>query len=257
VRVFAEKLQKKVQKKKLLPDVAQEKIEAFLKRLYAQHRLNLSLSDLEKQTELFEKTISQEALEKGLTGTINLRNLDSAAQGAESFLSKDQNRGSFLKQVKFFLEQYVDRASHGATETADWKAHIRDQLFKEAKPGWKRFLLPTIEDGLVTATRKSKLMYTGVPMAVAILTAGALAFYNNYLTRMKHGGKVFFPGEGMPPPEASPSKAPVPFGAAQPSQPQVSALSVPLYRPMAPLTPNYRQPFTGASPRFPQRGVIA
>jgi hypothetical protein len=222
---------------------------------FVKARFDLSLTDLEKPTELFEKTISQEALERGLTGTVNLRNLDPAMQAARPFLSQDQNRGSLLKQVKFFLEQYVDRASHGVKETdPGWKKEIQNLLFKESKQGWKRFFLPSLEDGLVTATRKSKFMYTAVPMAVAILTAGALAFYNNYLTRMKHGGKVFFPGEGMPPEPVS-NKSPVPFSGAQP--PQASALSVPVYHPMSPGAMNYRQPFAGNPPRFPQKGVIA
>jgi hypothetical protein len=42
-----------------------------------------------------------------------------------------------------------------------------------------------------------------------------VAFVNNYITKQKHGGKTFFPGEGVPP-----------EGQSQTAQTQISPLEL-------------------------------
>jgi hypothetical protein len=62
-------------------------------------------------------------------------------------------------------------------------------------------------------------MYTALPMFTAIMTAGAFTFFNQWLTRRKHGGKIFFPGEGVPPLELGAGKLPpIAAGRNNPSQ---------------------------------------
>lgn len=235
----------KLAQKNLKPKEYEKQLELFRDQLFAKHRLDLSLADLGKPTEHFEKAISQEALERGLTSTIHLRNLTSDTPTTRAFLSAGQSRNTFLKELKFFLEQYVDRASHGADMAADWKQHIQEALFKKSKQGWLHPIWPSIEDGLITATRKSKFMYTAVPMVTSILTAGAFTFFNQWLTRRKHGGKVFFPGElaGFHTSKASPigsSPSQTLAFSSKPSSPyQASSAS---FRPPYPTPPHPTPP---------------
>lgn len=175
----------------------------YQQKAFVKQRFNLSISELNHQESDFVKSVDHEALLRGLTGTINLKDTDG------TMLSKNQSRRVFLQEVKHFLEQYMDRATHAverdATRPQNWNQRQRlilQKLFAEDKVGWHRFI-PTLQDGLVTATRKSKGAYTWVPIGLSIAAAGVFTFYNQYITAKKHGGKIFFPGEGVPPAEGA------------------------------------------------------
>lgn len=188
---------------------------AYQEKAFIKQRFNISLSELNHHEEDFVKAADHEALLRGLTGTVNLHDADGKT------LSAGQSRRTLLREMKHFLEQYVDRATYAADKEVghlkDWNRQQRlilNKLFAENKSGWRRFI-PTMQDGLVTASRKAKGAYTWVPIGLSIAAAGAFTFYNQYLTAKKHGGKIFFPGEGGPPAEgAKPVNAAVPFGAA-------------------------------------------
>ena len=203
VRQQAPQLAEEAARKKVDPKAYQDK--TFIKQ-----RFNLSLSELNHHEEDFVKAVDHEALLRGLTGTVNLNDADGKP------LSAGQSRRTMLKEMKNFLEQYVDRATYAvereAGPTKDWgqkQTLILEKLFAENKKGWRRFV-PTMEDGLVTAYRKAKGAYTWVPLGLSIAAAGAFTFYNQYITTKKHGGKMFFPGEGGPPAEAAQPSPPVP-----------------------------------------------
>lgn len=154
---------------------------AFLKE-----RLALSLKAIKDEGKSLE-TMNKYALEHGLTNAVNLK-------GDLNGYSRD----TLLKELKYFLHHYVDRAGHKAQRTVGdtgnkWKTDIQKTLF--AAEGGIKKLWPSSKDGLVTATMKSKMAYTWVPISVAIAANGLTTFLNNYVTQQKYGGQVFFPGE--------------------------------------------------------------
>jgi len=236
------------QERSLTEEASQSRLspEAFRQKAFARQRLSLSISELNHHEEAFTKAADHEALIRGLTGTVNLRDGD-------ELLCKNQSRRTMLKQMKHFLEQFVDRATHAVEkehpQIRDWgkkQALIQRKLYAKSSAGWRK-LIPNLQDGLVTAAMKSKTAYTWVPIGFSIAAAGAFTFYNMYLTTKKHGGKIFFPGEGVPPVEGTKPLNNSPFSIG----PQASKL---------PSTSIYRN--FGNFPGFPQLrnsngGIIA
>lgn len=157
---------------------------AFLKK-----RIALSLEDLAKADGEFAKEIDKRALQQGLTNVVDL------AGGTKNTIT-GQSRATFFKELKYFLQHYVDRASHeaGRHGGSGWHGAIQTKLFAANSKGLNR-LWPKAEDGLVTAMLKAKTGYTLVPIGVAIAANGITTFLNNYVTRKKDGGIVRFPGE--------------------------------------------------------------
>lgn len=188
--------------------------EAYRQKAFARQRLNLSISELNHHEEAFAKAADHEALIRGLTGTVNLRD-------GEELLSKGQSRRTLLKEMKHFLEQFVDRAAYAVEKEQptlkDWtrkQTLIQHKLYAENSAGLRK-LLPNLQDGFVTAALKSKMAYTWVPIACSIAAAGVFTFYNQYITTKKHGGKMFFPGEGAPPVEGAKPINSSPFNSSQ------------------------------------------
>jgi hypothetical protein len=173
---------------------------------FVKQRMALSLNDLRHDSKAFTEAVDGEALLHGLTSTVDLHHqLENRQQ-----IHLSGNRGTLLKEMKHFLEQFVDRAEHAAQETiseksgwGNFRKKMDDTLFASSKEGFYNKLVPQAQDGLITAAIKSKGAFTWVPLGISIASAGALTFYNNYLTMKKHGGKIFFPGEGMPPVEGA------------------------------------------------------
>jgi len=165
---------------------------AFLKQ-----RLKISLKQLQQDTPEFMKKADRLALEHGLTSVVNLND----AAGTEALMS-GQSRQTVLKEVKAFLDHYVDRAGFEVKEKLKSQILSPDQqrkllhtrLFAPSAKGLRR-LFPQAEDGLVTATLKAKAAYAFVPITVAIAANGITTFMNNYITQKKYQGRVFFPGE--------------------------------------------------------------
>jgi hypothetical protein len=172
---------------------------------FLKQRMLVSLKNLRDQTPDFIKRVDQVALNHGLTSLVDLK--ATAAPGAET-LTSGQSRQTILKEVKAFLDHYVDRAGFEVSESlktkkdtalsmSDWGAQkemLYTRLFAPSAKGLGR-LLPQAEDGLVTATLKAKTAYTVVPILVAIIANGITTFMNNYITQKKYHGRVFFPGE--------------------------------------------------------------
>ena len=209
-----------------LTHVSDEDLEAVLKKNgfdrqkeRIKERLSLSLTDLKYNAKEFQNSVDPEALRHNLTSTVDLRH---TLRDGQTKIKLTSNRGILLTELKHFLEQYADRAAHEAGQVVppgspawngDVKHRIEASLMAEGHNGnpLKR-LIPQVEDGLITASMKSRGAYTWLPMAFCIAAAGAFTFYNNYITMKKHSGKVFFPGEGMPPIEGAP-KNPMQAGA--------------------------------------------
>lgn len=150
--------------------------------------------DSTKATEDFVKQVDEQALRRGVTGTINLKD-------GEKMLAEGQSRKNTLQELKYFLEHFVDRATFEAkqkspTDIKEQLQHVQETLFRKADKGFLHQLLPKADDGLLTAVIKHKTMLTAIPIALAVGAAGAFTFYNQYITAQKHGGKMFFPGEG-------------------------------------------------------------
>lgn len=183
---------------------------AFRRREVSKIRLSL-YNDTKEATKAFVQKVDEKALSLGITGTVDLMDLESGS-AKKSLLSSGQSRKNTLKELKYFLEHYVDRAT--SEVESGWKStkeapsglskeHIKAQaveerLFHTSRSGFLGQLLPKTEDGLVSAAVKHKKALTAVPIALSILSAGAFTFYNQYITTQKHGGKMFFPGEGNP-----------------------------------------------------------
>lgn len=168
------------------------------RRDFLKNRLRLSLEHLKKGENAFVDAVDKTALDNGLTSVVNVRNLQNPQANP---LIAGQSRKTLLKELKAFLEHYVDRATFEALESKGAQAfgdiqkqQIHQKLFAKSSKGL-RALLPHWEDGLVTATMKTKSAYTWLPIGVAIAANGATTFLNNYVTQKKYGGKVFFPGE--------------------------------------------------------------
>ncbi len=173
------------------PELADRlKNQAFRQKEFQKLRFNLA-KDGKQAAEKFLEAVDQVALNKGLTGTVNLTDL-----------SKGQSRRNVLQSLKFFLEHYVDRAAFEAKQeglnASEQIQAIDRKLFAPAQSGFLHQLFPKAEDGLVNAAIKSKTAYTWMPIALSIAAAAAFTFYNQHLTAKKHGGQVFFPGEGDP-----------------------------------------------------------
>jgi hypothetical protein len=168
---------------------------------FMKERLALSLSQLGHDAPLFQEAVDQKALYSGLTSSVHLNH----QLGSGEMLKISGKRSVILQEVKHFLEQFADRAHYEATATlpehhtwGDLQAQIKHALLgKNPKSSWWNKLLPSREDGLITAAQKAKGIYVGVALTVCIMFAGACTFYNNYLTMRKHNGKIFFPGEGL------------------------------------------------------------
>jgi hypothetical protein len=168
---------------------------AAQKAAFLKERLNLSLHHLHGDDRLFAQSLDQIALEHGLTSVVHLK--DSHESGGR-ILTEDQSRQTLLKELKYFLEHYVDRAADEVGSLSkkwpEQKTLLWEKLFASPSKGW-RALFPQLNDGLVSGMLKAKTGYTAVPILVAIIANGATTFLNNYITQKKHQGKVFFPGE--------------------------------------------------------------
>jgi len=166
---------------------------AFLKE-----RLRLSLETIKNADVEFLKHADRLALENGLTSLVNLKH-----EGKT--LSASQSRPTLLKELKHFLDHYVDRAAYQASHARfgkqatglvwqEQRQLVRQALFAAGPKGFGS-IVPRAGQGLVTAALKAKAGYTWLPIAIAISANGLTTFLNNYITQLKYGGKVFFPGE--------------------------------------------------------------
>lgn len=163
-------------------------------KAFRDERFRLTMDDLRSAEDKFLERADQIALNGNLTESVRLLGPDG------KIAVKEINRHTLLSQKKHFLEQFVDRATHGVSaKDPAWREKIMDTLTKNSeKTGlWRRWI-PQADDGLIRASLKSKVAFTRIPVVLAVLFSSGVAFYNNWLTRKKHGGQLFFPGEGGP-----------------------------------------------------------
>ncbi len=155
---------------------------------FVKTRLRLSLDELRSAEDEFARLVDREALGGYLSKEVNLVHNGEVLTGGKS-------RDAILRQLKHFLEQYVDRAAEGAAGKG-WQDAVLEKLLGQSKnTGFLARFVPQIDDGLMQAARKSKWAYTWVPVLMAICSSISVAFYNNWLTRKKMGGKNISPYE--------------------------------------------------------------
>ncbi|MBK8190400.1 MAG: hypothetical protein IPK79_08115 [Vampirovibrionales bacterium] len=138
------------------------------------------------------KELARHALEDGMSPSIHAVDVH-----GKPFL-KDRSLETTLGELRTFLEQYVDRAlSHPVNGDISAQAldeatrgRIRAALFNKART--------RSENGLITLARLNRRWLTTLPLALTVIASTSVAFLNNWLTRKKHHGQVFFPGEGGP-----------------------------------------------------------
>jgi hypothetical protein len=187
---------------KLLPKHAQ----AEAQKIFIKSRLKLSLSELHYAEAGMVGEADRRALSGGLTDTVQLLDdklepLMRDSNGKPMMLSR--SRKTLLKEMKHFLEQYVDRAIFEARDTeAEWKNKVHTALYGSADqpPGhfWHKGV-SRLDDGLIPAAIKSKWAFTWIPIVITVGTSVGVAFYNNWLTQKKHGGRVISPIDGSTP----------------------------------------------------------
>jgi hypothetical protein len=211
---------------KLLPKQAQ----ADAQKIFTKSRLKLSLSELHYAEAGMVGDADRKALSGGLTDTIQLLDdklepLMRDSNGKPMMMSK--SRKTLLREMKHFLEQYVDRAIFEARESeSEWKNKVHTALYGSADqaPGhfWNKGI-SRLDDGLIPAAIKSKWAFTWIPIIVTVGASVGVAFYNNWLTQKKHGGRVISPIDGSTPDGAMTAvlaSSASPESLSQPSIPQ-------------------------------------
>jgi hypothetical protein len=205
-------------------------------QLVTQKRLQASAASIGsvEETKLLE-SLYEAAHKGGLSHEVTLEN------GAKPLLGT-RSLKSTLREFKHALEQYYDRAladvdgKISSTTALDEKAVQAIQERLEGKGlSWLERYIPfvgnKVEMGLIPYAMKSRWLLTVLPLVLTIGVSVSVSFINNWITRRRHGGKVFFPGEGGPQ-ETAPKQGPA-FGPTQPYN-----------RPML----AYRSPYEAASP---------
>lgn len=182
-----------------------------VEKLVAQERLLQSGLLIGSESEkVFLKDLWERALAGGLSSEINILTED----GTKNAISR-RSLATTMQELKYFLEQYADRVlADPATGKVSTETFEKLGLSKEAiitnmvgKPAesfgakLKRYL-PSIggklEDGLLPYTYKSRWFLTLLPLVITIGVSVSVSYINNWWTKRKHGGQVFFPGEGGP-----------------------------------------------------------
>lgn len=156
----------------------------------------MALAELDSREPQFLQGINQVAMNHELTSTVHLKD----SQG--KIILAQQSRSTLLKELKHFLEHYVDRAAFSVgnrpgSEQLSWEQKrnlLHETLFASPNKGL-RALLPHRADGLVTATLRAKSGYLWIPLLITAVANGVFTFANNRLTQRKNHGRVVFPGE--------------------------------------------------------------
>lgn len=184
---------------KVLPEEAQHTAQKIFKKT----RLQLSLGDIRSIEPELIRMMDRLAFSGDLTSSVQLLNQQLQPllhNSAGKPIMMQQNRKTLLKEVKHFLEHYIDRAHYEARHSGEqWKNQVAETMYGklDQPPGhfFSRWIAKA-EDGLIPATLKCKGAYTYVPIFATIIASVAIAFYNNWLTQKKHGGRVISPIDG-------------------------------------------------------------
>jgi len=132
--------------------------------------------------------LTQLALKDGLSEKVHLLGSDGKP------LLKNRKLSVTLKELKHFLEYYVDRANHGLPEA----------LTVVHSPQAKQTVRETIQKtlferrvGLVHRSVRATKWASVIAAAVAGCMGASYAFINNAISKRRHGGAVYFPGDGI------------------------------------------------------------
>ncbi len=180
----AERLVLKTQEWHILPK-AQAMDLAFERLLDPKMRKELVRLSQEVQGASLDhvKKMVDVATEGGLSDRVHM------TDKSGKIILKERHLPVILREIKYFLEQYMDRV------LSDPKTgQLVEQLDDTLKPQAMKLL-----DSLVESSRKTKFWLTVVPFVVALGLSVMAAPLNNWWTKRKYAGKVFFPGEGGPP----------------------------------------------------------
>lgn len=173
-------------------------------RQYAQEqfnsvRLQLSMADLHTSQD-FIRFADDIALKGGLTDNVQLieDDLKPLIRDNKKALMMNKNRQALLKEMKYFLEQYVDRANYQSQHASNWKNATINYLYgaSEKQPKGLSRWIPKGTDGLIQSTIKSKGLYTYFAVLATTAISIGVAFYNNWSSKKRNGGKVIFYGDG-------------------------------------------------------------
>lgn len=185
-------------------------MQAEARQVFLKSRLGLSMGDLRYGESAFINHADQLALSGGLTESVQLLDVHSQPlvrdQNGKPLIT-GKNRKTLLREMKHFLEQYIDRAHHEARQHQDWKSKAHEILYGKGDqplPNWWQKIVANADDGLIPASIKSKWAFTWIPLSITVLASIGVAFYNNWLTQQKHGGRVISPIDGSTQDKAAP-----------------------------------------------------
>jgi len=176
----------------------------LLEKFLTPERIKQSKIALKQGHKVLEGRIKDKLIAHGLSDSVHFVDKTGKIQ------VRDRDLTGSLKEIKYFMEQYVDRVLHNPKtgqlftpaditqqfrDLDHYKQHIMTRLTGNHRTGWFKNWFTHPLDGLVTATQKSKNWLILCSMALTIGFGISIAFLNNWLTRNKHHGKTFFPGE--------------------------------------------------------------
>lgn len=172
--------------------------------------LNEILKSFMTETELAEldaKIKAKPNKKFGLRG-IKVDMIESAmANGATTFSHKTTTLKSLLQETQSMVSQFFDPSlkkfnlgDADSVVTADTAKQVQEFLTGPAdqKMTWFKRLIPKKSKGLLNYMMGAKTWLMVVPLTLALGITISEAFINNWLTKRRHGGKVFSPYLGGP-----------------------------------------------------------
>lgn len=153
-------------------------------------RLRQSMMRLKGEDRDALRLMVETAKKEGLSSSVNV------VDDAGKVVVKGKNLELTLRQIGHMLEEVVDRSTHGVNDkAAGWKDKVAERMFAVNRKGLMGKLFPRAGDGLIDYIKKSKTLYVVIPLILTVSSAVTVAFINNWITKMKNGGKDYFPGE--------------------------------------------------------------
>jgi len=110
-----------------------------------------------------------------------------------------QSMSDWLSKTKYFMEEFLNRTLADPTsgripaKTLPLD-RIKRQLLAKQKGVWA-FVSPKASDDLLTYAYRSKFFISVIPLAIMTSFGFSMVYINNWLTRRRTGGRIFFPGE--------------------------------------------------------------
>lgn len=156
-----------------------EKLEHYRNSMARELRIEASAQYVPESSWLDAR--KTDAIEAGFSDSVNLGER-----------VRGRKRDEILDHFTNFLHQFADPV------LADEQGLISKNAFH---PKQKHAVLENMvgPDGLIPYAHRIKHFLIWIPFSTALTTATSFAFINNWITKRKYNGKVFFPGEGIYP----------------------------------------------------------